>query len=398
MSKYFRIKYNAIKFIKFPLIIFFSIFSLLLLYILKNLYKTELSLLRPDRIGHLAGEPDIFLRKQQLSKFRSKYRRVIVTGPPCNKELVNLLNRYVPIVVSQFGYKVLLISSRTRAVKKYLKPLGLDSQAYALYKSSSQVVKLNSKEEERGYSEIKEKFGINEGSWWVCFHARDSAYLGTQQYGYHSYRDNDIANMQKAMDFVTSLGGYAIRYGSSAEKRLNSENPMIIDYASSKNRTEFLDLFLCAKARIFIGNTSGPRDLAKMFSVPHALTNLIGYTHLTATPKTLFAPKKIMNSQGNILSFDECADLGLFDPILGRKFCTTEAFSNLGLTPIENSEIEILGIVKDMFKMIENIEQAEEIKNLQIGFKAKYFNYSKDIMDAGELAPSFIKLNAKLFD
>ena len=279
-----------------------------------------------------------------------------------------------------------------------MKPLGLDSKAYELYKSSTQVVKLNLIEEDRGYQQIKKKFGIDRTSWWVCFHARDNAYLGNQHFSYHNFRDSDISNMEEAMNFVTSLGGYAIRYGSKVNKKISSKNPKIIDYSNSDHQSDFLDLFLCAKAKMFIGNTSGPRDLAKMFSVPYALTNLIGYTHLTPLQQSLFTPKKLKTLNGKILSFKECSDLGLFGLVSGQKFHTSEAYSELGLTPIENSQAEILGIVKDMFQLIENKKTDKNISKLQTDFKIKYFNHSKDIMDSGDLAPSFISSNLELFD
>ena len=104
MTKYHNLKYVIKACIKFPLIVIFSILAILLLFVLKKILKIEVSIVRPDRIGHLSAEPDIFLRQRQLSRVSKYYKRIIVTGNPCNTELVKILNRYVPVITSKFGY------------------------------------------------------------------------------------------------------------------------------------------------------------------------------------------------------------------------------------------------------------------------------------------------------
>ena len=46
------------------------------------------------------------------------------------------------------------------------------------------------------------------------------------------------------------MGYYVIRMGVKASKPLKSSNPKIIDYANSKIRNDFLDIYLGAKCSL----------------------------------------------------------------------------------------------------------------------------------------------------
>ena len=48
-------------------------------------------------------------------------------------------------------------------------------------------------------------------------------------YHYHDYRNFEASDMLLGMEYVTSKGGYAIRYGATQENRLKTNNPKIIE-------------------------------------------------------------------------------------------------------------------------------------------------------------------------
>ena len=53
------------------------------------------------------------------------------------------------------------------------------------------------------------------------------------------------------------MGYYVIRMGVKASKPLKSSNPKIIDYANSKIRNDFLDIYLGAKCSLCISTSMG---------------------------------------------------------------------------------------------------------------------------------------------
>lgn len=376
-----------------PILVFAT--SGLLLFI--RLFGIRVATVRPDRIGHLAGEVDLYIRKVKLGL--SPKHLLIITGLSCNKELIKILRRHACILSSEPLYRLLSLTSRFTWQSSILHPLKMTTREYDVFERCTSVVSLTPEEVDRGYREIKKKFGIERDDWWVCFHSRDGHYLNSvsnADFSYHRFRDFDINDMLEAMEMVASKGGYAIRFGSSPEKILATANSKIIDY-SFRGRTDFLDIFLCSEARFFIGSTSGPFHLPKLFDTPYAICNLIGYGHLTPSPKTLFITKKIVGPTGQTLSFADCSNLGMFDEIKSRLFYHQNMYEKNELSIVNNSDEEIKKLTEDMFDLVEGKDVITKIANVQRIFKDKYFCYSPDRHSAGNIAPSFIKLNPQLF-
>lgn len=357
----------------------------------------RIATVRPDRIGHLAGEVDLYLRRTKMGL--APKRLIIITGPACNTELIEIYKRYVSICVSGVLYRILSLTSRFTNRLGILYPLKMTTREYSIFEQCQSVISLTHAEVRRGYREIEQKFGIKEDDWWVCFHSRDGNYLSTNttvDMSYHDFRDFDVYDMLEAMEDVTSKGGYAIRFGSSPEKMLSTTNSKIIDY-SFNGRTDFLDIFFCSEALFFIGNTSGPTHLSKLFDTPYAICNLLGYGHLTPLPKTLFITKKLMDSDGRLMSFANCKKLGMFDETLSGMFYNSSKYQESNLTIVNNSSEEIKLLTRDMFDLVGGKRVSAGIANSQRRFKDNYFDYSLDRQSAGNIAPSFIKLNPQLF-
>ena len=154
-------------------------------------------------------------------------------------------------------------------------------------------------EEQRGRAALQE-LGIPESAPFVGFHSRDSAYLDAAapetpetDWRYHDYRDSSIQHYLPAAEELTRRGYFAIRMGAIVKEPLRSANPMIIDYAM-KGRTDFLDIYLGATCRFFLGNTAGIYAVPDAFRRPIAYANYIPleYAH-TWGDGSLFIPKKL---------------------------------------------------------------------------------------------------------
>ena len=385
---------------KFPMsyLIFFLVF------IIDRLFNIQISLVKPDRIGHLVGEIDQFLRIKKLQNIYNKKRRIIITGKACNQTAVKVMNRHVPIYQNSVIFKLLAFSRRTIKNKNFIIPLGLTQTLFELYKKINSIVSLTDDEIKNGYKLIKDKYGISKDDWWVCFHARDQAFTSSDyvmentnsDLSIHDYRNCKIENMLTAMEYITSLGGYAIRYGSIAEERLETENDKIIDYTFN-GRSDFLDVFLVARSNFFVGNTSGTSHLAKLFSVPYVMTNMIAYLGLPEQPNSLYMYKKIQDRKGKVLTFAECNKIGMFDTEKGKEFSVSNKYRDMNLNVLENSKEEILGSVKDMINLIKKNKLNDDIKLKQKRFISKYYSHYKDNKYAGKIAPSFLKINNNLF-
>jgi len=137
-----------------------------------------------------------------------------------------------------------------------------------LLKRTEPNIAFTPQEERFGHQELM-RMGISKNIPFVCFHARDAAYLDTvhpyEKWDYHDYRDSNILNYIPAVEELTRRGYLAIRMGSVVKDKLSTSNSAVIDYASNGNRTDFLDVYLGAKCDFFLCSDTGLSIIPETF-------------------------------------------------------------------------------------------------------------------------------------
>lgn len=203
-------------------------------------------------------------------------------------------------------------------------------------------------EEERLGKHALLDLGLPPDAEWVCIHNRDSAYLDKTfqgRFSYHDYRDYDIESMLGAAEALAARGYYVLRIGSIVRDAMPSPNTRIIDYASSPLRSDFLDIYLLARAKFFLGNDSGIWCVPLVFRRPIAMTNflLLANFYDKDYDPWLFIPKRLRDSRtGRFLSLREVLAAGLGDA------SKTEVFSAAGVELVNNSCAEILELAVEL--------------------------------------------------
>ncbi len=124
------------------------------------------------------------------------------------------------------------------------------------------LLKLPDEHRERAQVTL-ESHGLPRDAWFVTLHVRDS------EYGMR--RNGSIADYLPAIRRITDAGGWVMRLGNPLMTKL-PEMPRVLDYAHA-DRQDWLDVYLIAAARFFIGTNSGPAWAAGTFGVPALLTN-----------------------------------------------------------------------------------------------------------------------------
>jgi len=123
----------------------------------------------------------------------------------------------------------------------------------------------------------------------------------------------------------------------------------VIDYAHSQYKSDWIDVFLWAKCRFFIGANSGPVLLPNIFGVPSIMTNCFPLFSRTWS-NDLFIPKKniVFTGQNRFLSFRE----NLSSPIV---YIFKEVSINaMGYVLVDNSPKELDEIVTEMIEILDN--------------------------------------------
>ena len=182
--------------------------------------------------------------------------------------------------------------------------------------------------------------GLSPSDWYVCLHARESSSMGDTT---GEYRNQEINNCIPAIEHIRSLGGYVIRMGDPSMKPLSSMSGTV-DYAHSKYRSSFADLYLCSRARFFIGCTSGLRNIVALFEKPMLDLNVYPLSPLDVSPKSLTIFKRVYSeNEERYISLREMLE----DPTLYFRFRDAE-YRDAGLRIVENTPLEILRAVQEM--------------------------------------------------
>ena len=295
---------------------------------------------------------DIFYNRRYVAnqQVNRMWKRTLTVSPLA--EPVDRLNRLLP-------------GGKAHQVPWH--PARKNRDTYGLMSGSKAHVSFTEEEERRGQSGLR-TLGIPEGAPYICFHSRDATYMATtfasSKADDSSYRNSNIQDYVPAVEALTRLGYYALRMGAVVEGPLETANPSIIDYASS-GRTEFLDIYLLANCRFFLGGNAGVFVIAEWFRRPVIHANFVPIQlFFAANPYDLTILKKLwLRSESRYLTFRE---------ILGSNLAnarSNSAYEESGIDVVNSTPEEITAVALEMEERIKGTwAPAKEDEELQKQF------------------------------
>lgn len=347
------------------------------------------------RIGHLATNTDIFVRRLRMNGRPPRTRYIFVaanTPDVANHELIALWKRHIPVIdrgpLNHFLRFIWPAFSRSR----FVVDLPHRSTEYREFILVDPVVRLSASDEARGRNRLKE-MGIGDNDWFVCFHNREAGYYSYTNpdgdYSYHDYRDSDVRNYLMAARLIAEKGGYALRMGAVVKDKLSDlGEARIIDYAS-RYRDEFMDIYLPAKCRFFVGTASGLAQVPLMFDRPIAYANCVPLCFLQHGKSSYFIPKLFRKAgDAAFLSFGEMQKIGAFDT-MNRIGVDTAWYRAQGVEVVENPAEDIRDLCLDMFDLVEGRLAVAEARPIQKIYKDRFFGHDPDRVYAPDLGPRF---------
>ena len=350
-----------------------GIFVFIGLKILEPVIKIRVGKLLHDRIGHLAANTELFLRRQSRSKDSARELHIFVTGKSANHQLLAMIKRRLHVFENRILLKLYnSIKPYSRASKIWI-DLPFETNEYDEFNNVSPQLSFTKEEEVRGTA-ILARMGIENGEPFVCFHARDKAYLdifrpqrSREEWSYHDFRDCDINNYLSAAEYLANKEIYAIRMGAIVEKKISTMNDRVIDYANCF-RSDFGDIYLPSKCKFFLGNTSGNRLISTIFNVPIAFANSVPLGDIALGKNDLFIPKKYWSTEKKrLLTFREIIKIG------ADWWLKDEMFVQADIEVIENSAEEILALTKEMNERLEGVWfSKDEDEELQRQFRSLF--------------------------
>jgi len=138
----------------------------------------------------------------------------------------------------------------------------------------------------------------------------------------------------------------------------------LIDYPFTKQKSEFMDIFLAATCRFCIGTTSGFWPVPQFFNKPVLMTNLIPViNYYMLNGNELALPKKIIESEtGKLYKLDKQFQ------IEDGNIISDVQLNSKKLQYVNNTEDEIKLAVIEMFDLLEkkSINNEFLIKNKKV--------------------------------
>ena len=326
-----------------------------------------------ERIGHLAVNTEVLMRRRRLGRLPYDDTLVLVaSGPVSNQTLLSLYRRQTPIFVNNVMSGLVSLCRPWLERTRFYVDLPFNSNEYDAFNDGPPTVFFNPEEEERGRAGLK-RMGIGEDDWFVCFFNRDPSYLKQWapgvDYAYHDFRDTSIENFGLAASYVAELGGYAVRVGAAVSSPLpgGMSHPRIIDYAT-RYRDDFMDVYLMAKARFVITSDSGLGQVPTIFGVPCVNTNLMCADWGAFLKSDLFLLKKFVDKKtGRALRLRELIDRGLQRVLEGH------VLEREGVAVVENTPEDIRDAAIEMHERLAGRwKPAPEDESLQAAYRAQF--------------------------
>jgi putative glycosyltransferase (TIGR04372 family) len=247
---------------------------------------------------------------------------------------------------------------------------------YAQWGDRPPLFSLSRADELRG-QEALVQLGLPPGAWFICVHSRESGYSVYDDH-IHDYRNSKIEDYELAIRYIVSQGGWCIRVGDPS-MRPAPKMDGLIDYAHHPLRSDWLDLYLGAKARFFLGNSSGAFAMSAVFGVPVACTNLVPLAAALPFGKQDIGIPKLYKwkSNGQLIPFAEIMASSM------SSFRTGQEFSSAGIELVDNLPEEILDLAEEQYECTSATPQAyradaaatirqEKIKSL---FRLGHYSY-----------------------
>ena len=250
------------------------------------------------------------------------------------------------------------------------------------------------------------RHGWKDGDKFVCFLVRDSSFLNHEiktnpymkiynkdyNFDYHNYRDTDINTYIDAMEWLANNGVWVLRMGKVMAKRVESNNPKIIDYSFLSDKNDFMDIWLFAHCTACISTGTGLDLLSAVYNRPILLLNYIPLSYFFSfSPVTHYPKRLVWNKNGRMLNWSEYCKHG---------YLHNEQYDENGINIIDMSSNEILEAVKEFWMKLnyDLVDDAHSLKqqHIFIDIAKKINDYDKIhgfVHDQSRISTTFLTRN-----
>ena len=335
----------------------FALVFVLLIRIIRPLFLVRIGVMRSDRIGHFALETELWLLEQESGVVTRPKRSVDIWFAPepiANRVLHKMWRQVLNIwpnwlMVSVFRLNNFVPGSAAHHINKTAATCLDVHNLLDIYPPRLKFTETQFEQGRKGLAEL----GIKPTDRFVCFIVRDLAYtkkaFPEKDMSYHDFRNCDVNDYVAGAEALADRGLFVLRMGSIVSKPLVSNNPRVIDYANSKVRSEFMDLFLGAHCEFNVSDGLGFYAIPAMFRRPNAYVNYSPFFMFYSSRASDLGIAKTMidTATGKRLTLTEMGDRGV------ARFGATSQFAEAGVSVKSNTPSEISDLMLEMLDRIE---------------------------------------------
>ena len=308
-------------------------------------------------IGHYWGL-ETFVKMVLLGKTHYKAAVLVCAQRPANPALLSYFDSFIKFSTEPAEAKILHTFSEEYFWTSEYASIAGGSLAYIQrplaeldqeWERSGRgpLLTLRPDHEEHGWKML-ETLGAPRGSWFVSMHVRSMGFYEHGSFGSHNEaRNASIENYFEAIKAITDRGGWVIRMGDPSMPKL-PPMPNVIDYAHSSGKSDWMDVFLWAKCKFFVGTQSGPQNIPPMFGVPVVMVNMISIRGLAQflLRRDVAIPKLYWSlTEKRLLTFPE----SLSEPY-SSIFSNAATLKHYNVELLENTSDEIRSAVEEMIE------------------------------------------------
>jgi putative glycosyltransferase (TIGR04372 family) len=186
--------------------------------------------------------------------------------------------------------------------------------------------------------------GVPDGAGFVCLHAREGGFLREAAGSHHRQKNVDVLSYLDAVEAIVARGSWVVRMGDPSMKPLPRLDG-VVDYAHSAAKSDWLDVFLAASCRFWLGSNSGLYMLAENFGVPVAMANAVPHSYRIWGHGNVVILKPYRSEPlGRMLTFGESLHPALFH---------ASDLDPAGIRAIDNTSEEIAELAREMLERTE---------------------------------------------
>lgn len=377
---------------------------LLVIRLLRPLVTVRFGRLDTHGLGGFTAIPEIYLCERDAGMYGGRVLDLFChTRQVCNEQLKKMWDRRLR--VWPFVSPLMRLNGFIPGGEAHLVPWHPEEDIHFLLGVTPPHVSFTRQEERRGAEEL-ERLGVPAGNPFVCFHARDSAYLKTVfpagDLSNHDYRDSSIENYLPAVEELAARGYYCLRMGAIVESALPAANQRVIDYANA-GRTDFMDMYLGGTCDFFIVSATGMNGIPLLFRRPIVLVNLIPLDcSSTWVPGQLLIPKKLWSREkGRYLTFSEFLARVTEFRQENNRILVGHNYAASGIDVVENTPDEISAVCLEMDARLKGTwETTEEDEELQERFWSLFEQGAMKSKDEFlvRIGAEFLRQNRELLD